>query len=897
MRNWTAYVRAHLRLPALTSDREAHIIRELAAQLEDFYREALARGASEPEADAHARAQVRDWERMARDVADADRRHARPRAERMAAAIEHLPQPQRGLLLMLAHILNDMRYACRQMAKAPGFTLVAVLTLAFGIGASSSVFSIVNAAMLRPLPFPEHERLVMVYEVLPRFGLFAVAPANFLDWRAQNTSFEGIAAYGTGYETLVGTDSAERISRATVSWDFFDVLGVEPALGRTFHAEEDLPQRTDVVVLGHGMWQRRFGGDPQILGRSITFSGVPSTVIGVMPPEIYFPNRTIEFWRPLGLNPAEATRGGHYLSTIARLKDGVSLEQANSEMLGIAARLAQQYPDSNRDESIDVATLRDRIVGSARPMLYTLLAAVGIVVLIACANVANLLLVRASVRAKEIAIRAAMGAGRRRIVGQMMSEGIVLGGAGGLLGVVVAYLAVAPLRTLGAGNIPRATEIALDWRVLAFAVAMTVITGILFSLAPAWHSARGGLSAVVKEGSRSSAGAGSLRVRNTLLVLEIALSIVLLVGAALLLRSFTRLTGVDPGFRAEQVLTFSVDLPQVAYPEGHHRIAFFDRLHERLRGLPGVRAVGMVQTIPIRSDHLLAFTIQGKPSEPGRAPSANYRAVSPGYFEALTIPLVRGRLFTEQDVPPRMVAVIDEAFAKQHFDGEDPIGRVIDIGNGAERFSEIVGVVGSVKYEGLNTTPRPTMYAPFSTEPFGTMWMMVKTAGDPNDFAPTARQALRELDPAIPAAALQRLDAVITESVAQRRFSMSLLAAFAFVAVFLAAVGLYGVVAYAVSQRTQEIGLRMALGAQHGDVLRMVLGGGMKLAAAGVGVGLLAALWLARYLATMLFGVTPFDAVSYSATVAILLTVTVLACYVPARRATTVDPLVALRAE
>jgi putative ABC transport system permease protein len=897
MRDWTAYVRAHLRLPALTSDREAHIIRELAAQLEDFYREALARGASEPEADAHARAQIRDWDRMARDVAAADRRHARPRAERMAAAIEHLPPPRRGVLLMLAHILNDMRYAFRQMAKAPGFTLVAVLTLAFGIGASSSVFSIVNAAMLRPLPFPEHERLVMVYEVLPRFGLFAVAPANFLDWRAQNTSFEGIAAYRTGYETLVGADAAERISRAAVSRDFFDVLGVQPVLGRTFRDEEDLPQRTNVVVLSHGMWQRRFGGDPQILGRSITFSGVPSTVIGVMPPEVVFPSRTVEFWRPLGLNPADATRGGHYLATIARLKDGVSLEQANAEMRGIATRLAQQYPDTSRDESADVSTLRDRIVGSARPMLYTLLAAVGIVVVIACANVANLLLVRASVRAKEIAIRAAMGAGSRRIVGQMLSEGIVLGGAGGLLGVLLAYLAVAPLRILGQGTIPRAADIELDWRVLAFAVAVTVITAVLFSLAPAWHAARGGLSAVVKEGSRSSAGPGSLRVRNTLLVLEIALSIVLLVGATLLLRSFARLTGVDPGFRAEQVLTFSVDLPQVAYPEFHHRIAFFDRLHERLRGLPDVRAVGMVQTIPIRADYLLAFSVQGKPSEPGRAPSANYRAVSPGYFEALTIPLVRGRLFTEQDVPPRKMAVIDEAFAKQHFDGEDPIGRQIDIGNGGKNFYEIVGVVGSVKYEGLDTTPRPAMYAPFSTEPFATMWMMVKTAGDPNDFAPTARQVLRELDPAIPAASLERLDAVITESVAQRRFSMLLLAAFAFVAVFLAAVGLYGVVSYAVSQRTQEIGLRMAIGAQHGDVLRMVLGGGMKLAAAGVGIGLLAALWLARYVATMLFGVTPFDAVSYSATVAILLTVSVLACYVPARRATTVDPLVALRAE
>jgi putative ABC transport system permease protein len=897
MRDWTSYVRAHMKLPALTPEREAHIVREVAAQLEDFYREALARGATEPAADAHARAQVGDWDGLARDVADADRRHVRPRAERIAASIEHVPQPQRGGLLMLAHTLTDIRYAFRQMAKAPGFTLVAVLTLAFGIGASSSVFSIVNAAMLRPLPYPRQDRLVMVFELVPRLGRFSVAPANFLDWRAQNRVFDGIAAYVSGYETLVDADSAERVPRASVSGNIFHVLGVAPALGRTFRAQEDVPKQNNVVMLSHGMWQRRFGGDPQVLGRTIRLSGGPSTVVGVMPADFYFPNRATEFWRPLGINPADATRGGHFLATIARLKDGVSLEQANTEMLGIAARLAQQYPATNRDESIEMITRRDLIVGPARPMLYTLLAAVGIVVLIACANVANLLLVRASVREKEIAIRASMGASGRRLAAQMLSEGLVLATAGGLIGVLMAYLAIIPLRAFGEGNIPRATEIALDWRVLAFALAVTVLTGILFSLAPAWHAARGGLGRVLKEGGRSSSGARGLRLRNTLLVLEVALSIVLLVGATLLLRSFARLTGVDPGFRPEQVLTFSVNLPLATYPGDRHRLAFFDRLHERLRGMPGVRAVGMVQTIPIRSDYLLSFSIQGRQSEPGSDPSANYRAVSPGYFEALTIPLVRGRLFTEQDVPPRLVAVIDEAFAKQYFAGEDPIGRGVRMGNGTDDFYEIVGVVGNVKYQGLDRSPRPTMYAPFSTDLFGSMWMMVKTAGDPRDFAPTARQVMRELDVTIPAAALERLDAVITESVAPRRFSMLLLVAFALVALFLAAVGLYGVVAYAVSQRTREIGLRMAIGAQRSDVLQMVLGGGMKVATTGVVLGLLAALSIARYVATLLFAVTPFDPLSYGVTAAVLLAVCALACYVPARRATTVDPLVALRTE
>ena len=896
MRDWNAYVRAHLSLPAFTPAREAHIVRDLAAQLEDFYRDALARGASHDDADAFARGQVRDWDRLALDVASADRRHLRPHADRLTDAVEHMPHLQRGVLLMTAHILTDMRYALRQMLKAPGFTIVAVLTLAFGVGASSAVFSIVNAAMLRPLPYPHQDRLVRVLELVPQLGRFAVAPANFLDWRAQNTSFDGIAAFGTGYETLVGTESAERIPRTVVSWNIFDVLGVSPALGRTFRQDEDLPKQNNVVVLSHGMWQRRFGGDPQILGRTITLSGEPSTVIGVMPEEFYFPNRTTEFWRPLGLNPANATRGGHFLSTVALVKNGVSFAQADAEMRGIAARLAQQYPASNRDESAETIGLRESIVGPARSILYTLLAAVGIVVLIACANVANLLLVRASVREKEIAIRAAMGASRRRIVAQVLSEGIVLALTGGVLGVLLAYLSIAPLRTLGQGNIPRAAEITLDWRVVAFTVFVTVLTGILFSLAPAWHSARSGLGALLREGTRSSASIGGLRIRNTLLVLEVALSIVLLVGASLLLRSFVRLTHVDPGFRPEQVLSFSVGLPQTKYPQDAHKIAFFDRLDERLHAMPGVRAVGMVQTIPIRADYLLSFSIQGRPSEPGKEPSANYRAITPGYFEALTIPLLRGRLFTNADAP-RLVAVIDEAFAKQHFAGEDPIGHAVHMGNGTDGFYEIIGVVGSVRHEGLDTNGRPTMYAPLRTDMFSTMWVMVKTAGEPLALAPAARQVLRELDAAIPAASLERLDTVVTEWVAPRRFSMLLLSAFAVVALFLAAVGLYGVVAYAVSQRTREIGLRMAIGAQRGDVLRMVVGGGMKLATVGVVVGLVTSLWLARYVASMLFGVTSLDPVSYGVTAAVLLAVSAIACYIPARRATTVDPLVALRAE
>jgi putative ABC transport system permease protein len=797
---------------------------------------------------------------------------------------------------MIAQVLTDTRYALRQMRKAPGFTLVAVLTLTFGIGATSAIFSVVNAVMLKPLPYPDQERLVFVYEMLPQYGRFAVAPENFQDWRARNQVFERIATFRTGFETLVGSEQPERINRGEVSWDIFELLGTPPMLGRGFLAEEDAPDHNNVVVLSYGLWQRRFAGDPSIIGQSLTLGGTPSTVVGVMPEDFYFPNRSTEFWRPIALPATRAGRGGHYLGTIARLKREVSLEQASAEMRTIATQLAQEYPTTNRDESAEVIQMHELIAGPVRPMLLTLLAAVGLVVLIACANVANLLLVRASVREREMAIRAALGAGGRRLIGQMLSEGIVLAGAGGLLGVLLASVAITPIQTLGRTSIPRVADVALDGNVVAFVLFVTVLTGLLFSVAPAWHAARVGFGSLLKEGARGSSARGH-RVRSLLLVGEVALSIVLLVGAVLLLRSFARLSGVDPGFRPENVLTFSVGLPDSSYPEDHQRVALFDRLLERLGALPGVQHLGMVQTIPIRSDHITSFTIQGRPpNPPGADPSANYRAASPGYFAALSIPVHRGRTFTPADTETSPhVAVIDEAFARQHFANEEPIGRAINSGDRSTY--EVVGIVGSVHHEGLHVPPRPTLYVPFRQSVFSTMWIMLRTPGDPMALANDVRQALREIDSTLPAAAMAPLATVIDDSIAQRRFSMLLLAVFAAVALFLAAVGLYGVVAYAVSQRTQEIGLRMAIGAQRSDVLRMVLGDGMKLAAVGVVFGLGTALALARYTESMLFGVTPLDAVSYAATAAVMLAVSALACYVPARRASAVDPLQALRTQ
>jgi putative ABC transport system permease protein len=760
------------------------------------------------------------------------------------------------------------------------------------------MFSVINGVLLRPLPFPEADALVRVNEIVPQYGRFSVAPATFLDWRAQNTSFERIVVMQSGSASFSGANGAERITNAQVSWDFFDLARVQPIMGRTFKEDEDAPGRNSVVVLSHTTWRQRFGADPAIVGRTTSFNGTPVTIIGVMPSSFQFP-RDAEYWTPIALDRAKATRGGHFLAVVARLKGGVSVELAGSVIKMISERLERQYPKESADESAEVVPLLEQIVGGARQSLLALLAAVGVVILIACANVANLLLVRASVREKEIAIRTALGAGRGRLARQLLAESLVLALCGGALGVVLAFAALRPIQTLSAGSIPRVQDISIDGAVLLFALAVTVATGIIFGLAPAWQASRPGLAGIMKEGGRSSSTGGGRWMRNALLVAEVALSLVLLVGAVLLLRSFGRVTHVDPGFRADSVLAFRVALPPVSYPEDHNRVAFFDRLISRLESLPDVRAAGLIQTLPMRGGYFLSFTVQGRP-QPGPAdePSANHRVVSPHYFAALGIPLTRGRLFTDQDTDTSpMVAVIDEAFAARHFPNEDPIGRGLDIGNGTDGFYQIVGIVGDVRHGGLEAAAAPTMYVPYRQDVFSTMWVVARTDRDPAQLVGAARQTVREIDPALPAYSITPLRDVITDSVAQRRFSMLLLAAFALTALFLAGVGIYGVVGYSVSQRTQEIGVRLAIGAERRDVLALVVGGGMKLAVVGVAIGLAGALALARLIATMLFDVTPFDPASYAVTAAVLLAIAAIACYLPARRAMNVDPVVAIRTE
>jgi putative ABC transport system permease protein len=905
VRDWESFVRERLRLPGLKPERETRIVRELAAQLEDFYQHARAGGASDEEADAYAARQVEDWDRFAQDVSHADRRHARPHLDRLADRFEP-PEPlgPSGSLgtitsrrtFMLADLLRDVRLALRSLTNAPGFAFAAILTLALGVGATSAIFSVVNAVVLRPMPFPGSESLVMVWEITPQSGQFSVAPANFFDWRRQATSFEGLAALGNSSVTLQGPSGPEQLPAAFVSSEFFKVMGVRPAMGRGFTPEEEVPGRDNVIVLSHGAWQRRFGADPRALGSTVSINGSPSTIVGIMPAGFAFP-LTAELWFPFAMDQAKATRGGHYLGVIARIKPGVTHERAEAEMKALAGRLALQYPEQNAGESAMIVPLHEQVIGEVRPALLTLLAAVAMTVLIACANVANLLLVRGSVRRKELAIRAALGASRARLVRQMLVESLVLAMTGGIIGIGLAQLAIRPLQVLSAGTLPRVAEISIDLSVLGFAFAVSLLTGIVFGLAPAWQAASAALVDVLKDGGRGSHSPIGRWMRTGLLITEVALSMVLLVGAALLLRSFANVTGIDPGFRPDGVLTFRVSLPNTAYRDGHQRMTFYDALTTRLEALPGVRGAGLVQNLPLKGDYLLGFELQGKPPVKREdRPSANYRAISGRYFETLGIPLMRGRTFADRDKDGApLVAIIDEAFARRYFPGEDPIGRGIDIGNGSDGFAEIIGVVGSVRYDGLAAAPRPMMYAPLAQDGFGSMWVVARTTGDPADLMTEARQVVRSLDPALPAYSMNTLEDVISESIAPRRFPMLLLGLFAAIAMGLAAVGLYGVVAYGVSLRTQEIGIRMAIGAGRGDVMRMIVVSGMRIALIGVIVGIAGALALSRLMRTLLFEVTAVDPASYAATAMMLLAVAALACYIPARRAMRLDPLSALR--
>ena len=830
-------------------------------------------------------------------------------------------QPQR----MEDEMFQDLRYGARMLAKNPGFTLIAVLTLALGIGANTAIFSVVNVVLLRPLPYPESERLVWLSERSPKYPSMTISYPDFIDWRAQQTVFEYIGAFNWDTYNLTGRGEPLQLDVANISADAFAALQVQAAVGRYFDKEEDKPGGPPLVVLSHELWKDRFGSDPGIINQTITLSGRAYTVIGVMPSGYMFPSR-VSIWTPLGpltSHPGFQNRGNHPgLRGVARLKPGVTLEQARGEMDAIAMRLEQQYPDTNKDRRVRIETLLDNYVSNSRSALWMLLGAVGLVLLIACANVANLLLARAATRQREMAVRIALGATVWRITRQLLVERCLMAAAGGALGLLLAQWGLPLILAMGRDAIPRATEISLDANVLAFTVLIAVLTAIIFGLAPAWQSSHLDVQGVLKESARSTAGGRAL-LRQWLVVGEIALTLVLLVGTGLLLRSFHRLHQVNPGFSTDKVLSFQLDLSPQKYEKEDQRIAFFQGLREKLKVLPGVQEVGFASQVPLRSNSWQPqFAIEGKPPlPPSERPSMDLTAASPDYFRTIGIPLRRGRYFAEQDNREHLrghdltrlsdmerwaaglnVIIVDEEFANRYWPNEDPIGKHVILPWGPTHDPQlrltVVGVVGRVKLTRLNEQGGFAQAYFSALQAAGTgRTVLVKTRLEPEKLAAAAFQQVFAMDPEQPIYDVQTLDELRNRSLAPETLNLALLGCFAAVALLLAAIGLYGVISNAITQRTQEIGIRIALGAQNGDVLKLVVGHGMKLALIGVLSGSAAALALTRLIKSLLFAVSATDPFTYIVIALLLTAVAFLACWVPARRATRVDPMVAIRHE
>ena len=812
--------------------------------------------------------------------------------------------------LSLDSFWQDIRFGFRTLVRSPATSAVALLTLALGIGANTAIFSVVNGVLLEPLPFPDPGELVVVTESNPGRGFprFSVSPPNFDDWRRQNQVFESLAAASNGQFSLTGGERPEAVPGALVTPELFRVSGVEPMLGRGFLPEEGLPGGPKVVVLAHGLWQRRFGSDPGILTRQIQIDGESHTVVGVMPPGFSLPSKR-ELWLPLPWDFPLDMRGAHFLIVFGRLKDGVSLEKARTEMVALAARLERQYPETNTGWTVVLRRLQDAMVENVRPALLLLLAAVSFVLLIACANVANLLLARLAAREREIAVRTALGAGRVRLIRQMVTESLVLFLVGGALGLLVAAWATRGLVALYGEDLPRGMEVGLDGRVLLFTLLLSLVTGLLFGLAPALSATSGGLFGALKEGGRAVAGGARGRlVRHLLVLAEVAVALVLLVGAGLLLQSFARLRGVDPGFRPEGVLTAGIPLPEKKYVDAERQIVFTRELLDRLQAIPGVESAGTAYPLPLDGDGFsLAFSVQGRPEPPnGQEPSANIRLVTPDFFKILGVRLLQGRVFTPHDDQKSLpVIVINKTMASRIWPGENPIGKRITFGgtDGPDvEWMEVVGVVADIRHQTLDQEGGSECYWPQLQRPVsGQISIVLRSAGDPAQLAGALREAVQSIDRDLPVERVRTMETVVAESLAGSRFQTVLLGIFAAVALLLAAIGVYGVISYSVAQRTHEIGIRMALGARRPEVLGLVIRQGMALVLAGVGVGLaLAGLlvwWLSERIAAFLYEGRALDPLTFVAVPLVLLTVALLANWLPARRATQVEPVVALRSE
>lgn len=799
--------------------------------------------------------------------------------------------------------MHDLRFALRQLLKSPGFTLTAVLTLALGIGACTAIFSVVNGVLLRPLDYPEPDRIVVVKESnLPAYPEFSVSPPNFLDWQKQAKSFASLAAVGGQALNLTGDREPQRLIGAKITAQYFDVYGIKPILGRAFLPEEDAPGRNHVVILSHAFWQRAFAGAPDVVGRTLPLNGEPHTVVGIAPPNFGAQNK-MDAWVPMAFTAEETAsdnRGAHYINVTGRLRPGVTATQADAEMKVIAAQLAQQYSDSNKGWSAFVQPLQDYSVRDVRAVLYTLLGAVGCVLLIACANIANLLLARATARHRELSIRAALGAGRARLIRQLLTESVVLAVLGGAAGVLLAQWGLAALLALAPKNLPRVADIHLDAGVLGFALLLSLATGLLFGLMPAWLAARTNVNDALKQGARGATDAGARgRFRAALVVAEVAAAVVLLAAAGLLVRSFEKLARVDPGFRPENATVVRLTVPEKKYATPEQQSAFADALLARFGTLPGVEAAGVANTLPLVGDWVLSFEIEGRPAVPASdQPDTNYYAVSPDYFRAMGIRVVRGRGFTaHDDAKAPHVALISETFARLHFPHEDPIGKRINITNGPTTWREIVGIVGDVKQYGPDRATTAQAYEPFAQKPHETFNFVLRTTGSPAALLSSLRPTVYAVDRDQPVGSIQPLEEILSGSIARQRFAMLLLTVFSIVALAIAAIGIYGVMAYSVTQRTSELGIRTALGARPADILRLVFFQGGRLVALGLVLGLVATLAAGRAIGSMLFETSAADPLTLLATTLLLAVVAALACLIPARRATKVDPITALRAE
>ncbi|HEV2834518.1 MAG TPA: ABC transporter permease [Pyrinomonadaceae bacterium] len=802
---------------------------------------------------------------------------------------------------------KDIRYGLRSLIKHPFFAAISIITLALGIGANTAIFTVVNAVVLRPLPFQDADRLVMIWTTKDINKEQPFSFADYNDLKNQTKSFSAVGAASPLWNfTLTGAGEPEPLQGMYVSASLFDVLRVTPERGRAFTPDEDRTGGTPVAVISHALWQRRFGADENVVGKAITVSGTSAAVIGVMPPSFQLLDPASELWLPLAHNQfASSARQVRLLSIVGRLADGLQPTAANAELSAIAGQWATQYPDSNSGVGMRVVPMHEQITGRVRPALLLLLGAVALVLLIACANIINLMLVRSAARHKEIAVRAALGAGRMRLLRQLLTESVTLAVLGGGAGILLGSWGVQALLALNPIPIPRYNQIRVDLTVLGFTLAASVITGIVFGLAPAWQTLKVDLHSALKEGGRAAiADSRQRRLSSLLVIAETAMAMVLLIGAGLLLKSFAHLLNVKPGFATENVLTLQVGLPNASYQQPQKRVAFMQQLEQNLGGAPEVASVGFVTRLPLMStlNNITTFlAIEGKPVAVGERPEIDFRRASTGYFQTMGIPLLAGRLVTEQDVTNSTGAVvINEAMAKRFWPGEDPVGKRISTATSTgqqTQWQTIVGVVGSVRHLGLDVDPRPEVYYHTNTNPpFGPV-VVIRTTSDPQRLISIARAKVRELDKDVPISNVNTMEQLVAQSVAQRRFGMFLVGIFAALALVLAVIGIYGVVSYSVAQRTNEIGVRMALGASTTDVLTMVLKNGMTLALIGVGIGLAGAFAATRLMGAMLFEVKPTDVATFAVVSVGLIVVALLACYVPARRAMKVDPLVALRYE